>query len=124
MKSILFLGVFLLSISAFSQADYDKRLLAKFSEEKILKLQEEKPQVLNYFTYYLDNGYKLVDPKPGKDYSQYPELKLKKSGEINLFELDIEHPLNTNGYYRVKNSNKILLLIPRSTLTKSYNKQS
>jgi len=123
MKSILFIGALLFGTLAFAQ-DYDERLLAKFSEEQIIKLQDQKPDVLQYFSFYLDNGYKLVDPKPGKDYSQYPEIKLKNSSEINLFDLDIEHPLNSYGYYRIKNSDKILLLIPRSSLTKSYNKQS
>ena len=59
MKSILILFFLGVSMSVFSQGNFDKRLLVNFSEEQLNDMAANQSSVLTYWTYYLDNSYDL-----------------------------------------------------------------
>jgi len=123
MRSILIIALCLFGISAYSQSDFDKRLLAKFSDDQIHKLQEVQPNSVAYFEFFLDHGYKLIDAKDGKDFQFEGILKVKDLDNINLFELGLEHPLKEYKFYQLRNSDKILVLVPRKQIIKHFNKK-
>ena len=115
---ILFLGI---SVSVFSQTDFDKRLLAKFSQEQITDLAANHPDILNYWTYYLDHSYVIVDIQAGKDVSEYPEIKFKSPEKFNILKIDARMQGVGKTHYRIKNSNQLLILDSSTGFIKEYN---
>lgn len=115
---ILFMGI---SVSVFSQTDFDKRLLAKFSQEQITDMAANHPEILNYWTYYLDHSYEIVTIQAGKDVSEYPEIKFKSSGKFNILTVDASRQKVGKTHYRIKNSNQLLVLDSTTGFTKKYN---
>lgn len=115
---ILFLGI---SVSVFSQTNYDKRLLAKFSQEQITDMAVNQRSILNYWTYYLDNGYKVVDVPSGKNMDEYPEITYKSAEKFNILKLNTQISNLGQTYFRIKNSNQLLILDSSSHFIQKYN---
>lgn len=115
---ILFLGI---SMSVFSQTDFDKRLLAKFSQEQITDMATNHPNILNYWTYYLDNSYQIVNIGSGKDVSEYPEIKFKSPEKFNILKVDVRMQKVGKTHYRIKNSDQLLVIDSNTDFTKKYN---
>lgn len=110
------------NISAFAQSktDFDERLFAKFSKKE---LQEMNAKDLNYWTYYLDNGYKIA-PIPKEKPDAFPmEIKLKSLNkeDINILSLDLKPHAVVTQYYRIKGTDKILLLLNETEVNRNFN---
>lgn len=115
---ILFLGI---SVSVFSQTDFDKRLLAKFSQEQLTDMAANHPNILNYWTYYLDHSYEIVDIQAGKDVSEYPEIQFKSPEKFNILKVDATMKKVGKTHFRIKNTNQLLILDSNTGFTKDYN---
>lgn len=117
---ILFLGI---SVSAFSQADFDKRLLERFSEEQIQALTLEQSPALDYWNYYLDHGYEIVDVPTGKTTtaSQFPEIKYKSKEKFNVLDLGVSMDAKTKKYFKIRGSNQLLMLYSRDEFSQLFN---
>ena len=93
MKSLLTLITLILGIASYGQVDYDKRLLSKYSEEKIEELIDKQPSLIDYWTYYLDNSYTIIDGEAtGKFVITDQEVKIKTT----LYRLSLLCTHNTN----------------------------
>lgn len=116
----LFLGNALFSQSS---GNYDKRLLAKYSEEQIQNLQQNHPSIIAFWTYFLDHGYYISEISASKNYSFVETLDIKESdlNKICLFNLDLPHPLDKYTFYKIQDSNKMLVLYPRNLLVEKFN---
>lgn len=121
MKTIFILFFLGVSLSAFSQDDFDKRLLVKFSEEQVLKMKSEHPNVLEYWDFYLDHSYVIVDVPEGKSASEYPELKFKSADKFNILAHDITMNSTVKKYYQLPGSNQMLVLLSSADFTKKFN---
>lgn len=122
MKSILFFGAFLLCVSAFSQADYDKRLLSKFSEERVFELQKTQPQIIDYWTYYLDHSYQIIDGKAtGKTFLTDESLKIKNMDSFNVLDLGITMDRSAAKIYKINGTDKYLRLLSNDEFVRSFN---
>lgn len=115
---ILFMGI---SASVFSQADFDKRLLARFSEAQLNDMAQNHPAVLDYWTFYLDHSYEVVDIEPGKSMDEYPEIKFKSPEKFNILDLDVSMLKKGKTHFRIKNSNKLLILDSNEGFVEKYN---
>lgn len=121
---IIFLFLFLVSSLAISaQSDYDPRLLAKFSEERIVQLQREQPSVIDYWTYYLDHAYTIVNSdKTGKSFSSDETIEIKDLENFNILELDIHMDRKQSKTFKIKGTNSYLLLHSNQTFSELYSR--
>ncbi len=123
----LFLMLFFIGLSAyaFSQGDFDKRLLAKYSTDQIADLQKSNNAVLDYYSFYLDNSYILVDSeKSGKQLiSTENELRIKDLNDFNILSYKLTMDRNSRKIYKIKGSNTYLILLANSEFTDLYNRQ-
>ena len=121
MKSILMLFFLGMSAYAFSQGDFDKRLLVKYSEQQLKDMSVNHPDVLDYWTFYLDNSYEVVEIQPGKNISEYPEIKFSSPEKFNVLALNAPMLQTGKTLFRIKNKDKLLVLDSNEEFTKRYN---
>jgi len=123
MRSI-FLVLFILSGSSLlAQSDYDARLLAKFSQERIDRLQSERPSVIEYWTYYLDHAYSIVDSgETGKNYQTDQTVEIENLDNFNILELDIHMDRRQAKTYRIQGTDKYLLLHSNQTFSELFSR--
>ena len=121
MKSLLTLITLILGVASYGQVDYDKRLLAKYSEEKIKELIVKQPSLVDYWTYYLDNSYTIIDGEvSGKFLMTDQEVKIKKMDQFNIFELGIYMDGYATKYFRIAGTDKFLALKSTQQFVKEY----
>lgn len=110
-KVIGLIIVALISYSAHSQ-DFDKRLLAKYTEEELSTLQKDNPVEFEFLNKCLDGAVYLADysPKKGMNKEISGEIGLKDINAINFFELDIELIEDRYQYFKIKGHNKLLVI--------------
>ncbi len=135
MKKIILLSMLVISgITAFSQSlAIDSRLYAKYSEEDLLDMQQNRPQDLDYLNWFVENSYVIKDVvNPGV--LDYPKLKYmdretKMEGSevtdfdaenFNIMEYGFEISKSSN-VYLIGNTGKILVFYSSDDLTKLYN---
>ena len=135
MKKIILLSMLVISgITAFSQTiPIDSRLYAKYSEEDLLDMQQNRPQDLDYLNWFVENSYVIKDVvNPGV--LDYPKLKYmdretKMEGSevtdfdaenFNIMEYGFEISKSSN-VYLIGNTGKILVFYSSDDLTKLYN---
>lgn len=121
MKSILILFFLGISLSVFSQGDFDKRLLARFSEQQIVELKAEHPDALAYWNYYLENSYEIIDLPNGKSADEFPEIKFKSASKFNILDEKLTMDGMGKKYYQISGTNQILVLLSSKEFTKKFN---
>lgn len=138
MKRLVIL-VFLLfvGLSSFSQqlGSIDNRLRARFSDEYLLYMQQNLPEDLEYFTWFLDNSYIIKDVgTSGMDRFpklRYFDLETKQAGAevtdfdettFNIMEYAFDVGGNDATAYVIGNTGKALVLLSNKDLTEKYNK--
>jgi len=123
MKSLLTLLAFCLALASFGQADFDERLLAKYSEKRIKELQEKQPAILEYWTYYLDHSYSIIDGEAtGKFLITDQELKIKNLKEINILDLEVFMDRNLTKYYSIKGTSQYLALKSNNQFVREFSR--
>jgi len=123
MKSIFLALAMLIGLSSFAQSNYDERLLAKFSEDRIQELQKEQPQIIDYYTYYLDHSYQITDRETsGKDFQTDQEVKIKDLNDFNILELGLTMDRSASKIYKIKGTEKYLRLLSNREFILAYNK--
>jgi len=122
MKSILILFFLGVSLSVFSQGDFDKRLLAKYSEEQIVELQQKNPNIIGYMEYYLDHGYTIIPESElkGKATSGSIQLKSLQPNKINTLDLGVPLPLNDDAYYNIEGRTEVFVLHGRKKMMTEF----
>ena len=136
MKKIILLFFFVFSvITAFSQvSQIDSRLYAKYSEEELLDMQQNRPYDLEYLNWFVENSYVIKDVA-NPEALNYPKLKYMdketkmESSEVtefdaenfNIMEYGFEILARSSNVYLIGNTGKILVFYSSSDLTKLYN---
>lgn len=121
MKSILIvLSLFCFS-SIYAQSDFDERLLVMFDESQITQFQQSDSPALDYWTFYLDNSYEIVDRPEGKNVGDIEELKIKNLEKFNILDSNLTMDRHAPKYYRIKGSDKMLVLLSGTEFTEKYN---
>ena len=136
MKKIILLSMLVVSgITAFSQSlAIDSRLYAKYSEEDLLNMQQNRPQDLDYLNWFVENAY-IVKEVANPDVLNYPKLRYmdketKMEGSevtefdaenFNIMEYGFEISAKSSNVYLIGNTGKILVFYSSDDLTKLYN---
>ncbi len=121
MRKLLLLLFCAFAGQAFSQADFDQRLLAKFPEERIKQLQQDQPSVIQYWTYYLDNSYSIVSEADGKAQPTDEIVKIADLENFNILELDVHMDRKRNLAYKIKGTDKYLVMLSNDAFSKRFN---
>lgn len=122
MKVIFFVTTLLIGFSSIAQSDYDERLLAKFSEDRINELKVEQPQIIDYYTYYLDHSYEIVDEATsGKSFKSDKIVKIKDLDSFNILELGLTMDRSSAKIYKIKGTDKYLRLFSNQEFVLGYN---
>ena len=136
MKKIILLSMLVISgITAFSQAlPIDSRLYAKYSEEDLLDMQQNRPYDLEYLNWFVENAY-VVKEVANPDVQNYPKLRYmdketKMEGSevtefdaenFNIMEYGFEISAKSSNVYLIGNTGKILVFYSSDDLTKLFN---
>lgn len=114
---LLVAGLWLAALSVQAQPagtpSIDSRLLAVYTESHLLKLQAEQPFHLQYYNYFLDNGYEIQPIAAGKT-TTFPTVRIDNPEDFNILKLLEEQPLqrayDKPTYYRIEGHDKLLIL--------------
>lgn len=122
MKNLLTLIFAALAAIAYGQTDFDQRLLAKFSEEKINELQQTQPQIIEYWTYYLDESYQIVGSSQGKVLPSEKTVRIKDFANFNILELDVHMDRSMSKSYKIKSTGEYLVLLSNDAFSAKFNR--
>lgn len=123
MKAFFTFAILCISMVSRGQSDYDERLLARYSEDRLQELSEKKPSIVEYWTYYLDHSYTIVDGETsGKVLSTDEEIKIKNLKEFNILKLDIHMDRNRPKAYRIQGTNQFLILKSNDQFSKEFSR--
>ncbi len=124
MRLLIGLFLFLSAADVFAQSNFDDRLLAKFDQERIADLQKNQPQILAYWSYFLDHGYFIgeVADLEGKLKIAEHSVKIKDLNSINILALDVHPDRHMSKAYKIKGTTKYLVVHDNATFSKMYNR--
>ena len=134
-KIILLLMLVISGITAFAQTlTIDSRLYAKYSEEDLLDMQQNRPRDLEYLNWFVENSY-VVKEVADPEVLNYPKLKYmdketKMEGReaneydaenFNIMEYGFEISAKSSNVYKIGDTGKLLIFYSSRDLTKLYN---
>lgn len=120
MRSVLLLFLLFISFQAFGQKDYDKRLLAKYSEEQIKGLQTSNPEIIQFWTYFLDHGYIVDAVEYGKRIQLVDQIKIKNLEKFNPFSAGLSGPGEVRRYFSIADSDQILIVLSNDEFVQKF----
>ena len=134
-KIILLLMLVISGITAFAQTlTIDSWLYAKYSEEDLLDMQQNRPRDLEYLNWFVENSY-VIKEVVNPDVLNYPKLKYmdketKMEGReaneydaenFNIMEYGFEISAKSSNVYKIGDTGKLLIFYSSRDLTKLYN---
>ena len=113
----------------------DSRLSEVFSEKYIVKALYYNPQVIDYWNYYLDNSYKVVDNIPEDKLSTYENLsdviKTKQDFQPSFDEANFNVLMfaptlfkEQESAYRMGDTDKLIVFYSKDDFLAAFNAQS
>lgn len=129
MRHFIVLLICLLPIITFAQQTsdnspkVDKRLYEVFDQSYLNFLSEKNPFLIQYYNFFLDNAYQIVDKAP-KQYDN-KEITIHNLDKINILEVCKKQSLKRGWdyieVYPIANTNKLLVLYSEQELSKKLN---
>lgn len=105
------------------QSQFDPRLLSRYSEERIAELSEKQPSTIEYWTYYLDHSYMILDGEAtGKTLDTNEEVKIKNIDDFNILALGIHMDGKRQKAFRIKGTNQYLILKSSDQFSKEFSR--
>lgn len=126
MRTILPVLFLFLCVQAFSQNDFDKRLLVRYSEDQLHALANKNPDIVGYMDFYLNHGFSIIHKSALTNEKPAGKIQLKslKHRKINIYEENLPLPLDEDVYYIIEGKNEVLVLYAREkTLNEYYENQ-
>lgn len=115
----------------------DSRLVELFGQDQCQKWNNENPEFLRYQCFEIEFGFALedldqleegtqIDELESFDPVNFPddELELISIGAFNPMRYNVRRSYLSRKYYRIGNSDKILVLYSGEELRKVFNQQS
>jgi len=112
MRAIVLSVLFMLvswTVSAQVGGKTDARLQAKFSEEEIKDMAKENPAGLEFWTFYLDHGYSIMEMPQGKG-GDLPTVSIADLNDFNVLSLGLEPQQAGNRYFRIESTGQLLAI--------------
>lgn len=120
---ILGLMSFSLLVSAQNSTESDARLADKFSKKELRSLSQDE---LNYWTFFLDNSYQIVDVPKEKPDAVQSSIKLSgmEKKDINVFKLGLKSHAFARDYFKIEGTDKMLVVLPLTEIDQKYKELS
>ena len=104
----------------------DKRISEAFGEQFVLELKSDNQEMIMYYNFYLDNAYYITElPVDKSDFlNSLVSLNinpLSTKDKINILMLDMKLNFEKETYYRIENSQKVMVFYSGKDLTEKYN---
>ncbi len=123
MKTIFTLLLAILVSGAVNAQKNDPRLLSAYSSDELTQIQQEKPEFLNILNYALDNACYFTETGD-KDNGGLEIIEISNTTTVPCFaELGLKIT-SQNQYFRVKGSDKILVVKSEIVLSHEMKKKS
>lgn len=143
MKKVIVFMVFILILSiSYAQISKtkvaaDPRIIEVFGQETVNFYLENKPSVIQYYNFFLENSYTIEEMPQEKmeGLQTLPELKLKTEFQtdladysekglenLNIMKYDLKIDPNVGPIYRLGNTNKIIIFLSGKEIQNLYNK--
>ncbi len=121
---ITLIGLIAISSIATAQnkSDIDNRLYSKFSKKEVKALSANE---VNYWTFYLENSFEIVDiPKEKPDaVPAVISLSSLDKKDINVFKLGLKSHEFARDYVRIEGTNKMIVILPLSEIDSNFKAQ-
>ncbi|MGM0624596.1 MAG: hypothetical protein ACQES0_01810 [Bacteroidota bacterium] len=112
----------------------DERLSSRFSEERIQSWISNSPSLIELKNFEVENGYR-IESLPEEKLADLPSLRVldtntKQAGEVvsnineqefNLYMYYFDRKFDSDVYYRIGNTNKVLIIPSSQKFTEMYN---
>ncbi len=122
---IALLAILLVSSNTFAQStnDIDSRLSSKFSKKELKNLDQSE---LDYWTFYLENSFEIVDIPKEKPDAVPATISLKSldKKDINVFKLGLTPHEFARDYFRIEGTNKMIIVLPQTEIDANFKKQT
>jgi len=120
-------AIMMLNTAWAQTREFDQRLTAKFSKKELKQMVAENSAELDYWTFYLDHGYLIMDIVKGKEDGLHQSVSLKslEPKDINLLALAVEQHDFARRYYRIEGiPGKMLALLPKQEVDAAFGQPS
>ncbi len=115
--------VFMLNAATAQNSDFDTRLLSKFSNEELLEMQNESPDELAFWEYFVIKGVVIFTIT--KDVSESDMGVIVYDGDLeklNPFALGLEPEETAVRTYQVGDTNQGLMILSRQKILAKMNR--
>ncbi len=115
--------VFMLNAATAQNYDFDTRLLSKFSNEELLEMQNESPDELAFWEYFVSKGVVIFTIT--KDVSESDMGVIVYDGDLkklNPFALGLEPEETAVRTYQVGDTNQGLMILSRQKILAKMNR--
>jgi hypothetical protein len=103
----------------------DARLSTLFEADYLQRLQTLQPVQLQRLNYYLDHSYEVQTIAVDKEATDLPEVSITDLATFNIIAFERERGLyrspNSIQVFRIKGTNKLLILLSESEFVKRFN---
>jgi len=124
-----FIIVFLFIAISHTPIKPDVRVIDYLGKEKVDFIQKKNPELIRYYNFFLDNAYTISTvPTDKLINNDFPTLNLPlKNGKVdtkslNILKLNIQRKYDEAIYYKIKNSDEIIVFLSEKDFMVKYNK--
>lgn len=95
-----------------------------YPESKIEYLLKEEPEVLVYWNAIYDFGYevKTISKSESVKAESYPEVEVENLKKVNILKMNLYPKKEETQVFRIKNTNKLLILKSEKAIYESFKK--
>lgn len=120
--------VLTLSSFTFTQPDTktepDPRLYDALSKSEIAEMQEKNPFLIQYYNYFLDHSYKIIN-QPKSKQLDLPSVIIPNIEDFNILLIKKQQKLKrtweSQTYYTIKDTDKVLVFMSEREFTQKLN---
>ncbi len=124
MKVIILL-LMVLPLTAWSQGAVDERLYEVFDADYLERLQTENPFLIKYYTFCLDNSYR-IETLPSDKTTDLKEVIIPDLGNMNILKIlgeqQLQRASDYDVFYKIKGTDKVLVVIAGKKILENLQK--
>ena len=115
--SVMFSGSMLFG----QNAEFDSRLLVKYSVEELNKIEKENSSEIRFLLHCIESAQYITPFPEGKESAVeiIGELEIRDIKNINFFELDVELIQDNYQYYTIEGSEMLLVIKSKDHILKT-----
>jgi hypothetical protein len=108
-------------------APIDARIYAAYGQTYVDKVAQTNPFLIQYWTFYLDNAFSIMDVPSEKEDAptNHPIIKVDNLKQINILQLEqnstIKPQWDRLSIYRIQNTDKLLVYQPTDNFVRALN---